>query len=80
MPKTDKGDIVGQKIKSIRAMTDAEMEREGWSTHHGGATVLELVNGTQLFPSSDEEGNDAGALFGLLSDGSSIFVLPPKEG
>ena len=55
------GNVIGQKIVKIRPMTNREKENEGW---YRGTTVLELDNGVLLYASSDEEGNDAGALFG----------------
>lgn len=57
--------IVGQTIVKVRLMTDEEMERMGWS---GKITVLVLSNGVLLYPSSDEEGNDAGVIFGEFKD------------
>lgn len=62
--------IVGQKIVKIRPMTDEEMENEGWSR---GTVVIELSNGVLLYPSSDEEGNNAGVIFG--KNGERNFIL-----
>lgn len=53
--------IIGQKIKSIRLMNQDEVDYEGWNRP---TVVLELENGVLLYPSRDEEGNDAGELFG----------------
>ncbi len=63
-------DIIGQKIVKVRQMTSIERDREGW---YRGTVVIELSNGVLLYPSSDEEGNDAGALFG--KDGDHTFIL-----
>jgi len=63
--------IAGRKIVSIRDMNDIEMAREGWDSK---ATVLELDDGTLLYPSCDEEGNGAGALFGH-KNGQGILVM-----
>ena len=58
-------EIEGQRIKSVRKMTAAEMSSEGWAlTIHGAPTVLVLENGTILYPSRDPEGNGAGCLYG----------------
>jgi hypothetical protein len=62
--------IVGQKIVKVRPMTDKERDKEGWCR---GTTVLELSNGVLLYASSDEEGNDAGAMFGV--DKTKSFML-----
>jgi hypothetical protein len=52
--------IVGRTIKSLRFMTKAEMDAEGWERP---ATVIELNDGTIIYSSKDEEGNGAGCLF-----------------
>ena len=62
--------VVGQKIVKVRPMTDEEKDDEGW---YRGTAVIELENGVLLYPSSDEEGNDAGALFG--KDGEVDFIV-----
>jgi hypothetical protein len=54
-------------------MTKAEMEKEGWQKNEI-PMVLVLSSGTILYPSMDTEGNDAGALFGMTSDGISFGV------
>jgi hypothetical protein len=54
-------EIIGQTIKEIRPMTQREQDKEGWSR---GTTVIVLGNGVLLYASRDEEGNDAGAMFG----------------
>jgi hypothetical protein len=54
-------EIIGQTIKEIRPMTQEEQDREGW---HRGTTVIVLGNGVLLYASRDEEGNDAGVMFG----------------
>jgi len=54
--------MVGLKIREIRVQTKAEMEYEGWDMP---ATVIVLEDGTLIYPSQDEEGNNAGALFGM---------------
>ena len=52
--------LVGRKIVEVRYMHEHEVNELGW---FGAAVVLILDNGVALFPSSDDEGNDAGALF-----------------
>ena len=53
--------LKGRTIKDVRYMELDEASGLGW---HSRALVIELDNGTLLYPSSDDEGNDAGALFG----------------
>jgi hypothetical protein len=54
--------LVGKKIIEVRQMTEEEVEYEGWPGA-GDDTVLVLDDGTRVFASSDEEGNNPGALF-----------------
>jgi hypothetical protein len=65
--------MIGSKIIDIRPMTKAEMDKEGWQKREI-PMVLVLSSGTILYPSQDTEGNDAGALFGMTSDGISFGV------
>lgn len=65
--------MIGSTIIDIRPMTSDEMEAEGWRKREI-PMVLVLSSGTILYPSMDTEGNDAGALFGMTSDGISFGV------
>ena len=51
--------IIGRKIVGVRYMTDSEVKGNLW---HNAAVVLTLDNGTGIYPMSDEEGNNAGAI------------------
>jgi hypothetical protein len=73
MSNTIDDTIVGSPVVDIRPMTQAEMNKEGWRKREI-PMVLVLSSGTILYPSMDTEGNDAGALFGLTSDGISFGV------
>lgn len=52
--------LEGRTIARVRYTTEAEESSLGWDA---SAVVLELDDGTLLFPSQDDEGNDAGAMF-----------------
>lgn len=52
--------LVGRTITAVRYLTDDELEDVGWRKK---APVITLDNGVILFPSADNEGNDAGALY-----------------
>ena len=69
-------DIIGQTIKTVRAMTEKEIEAEGWEPGYGVPVLIELMNGMKIYPSCDEEGNGPGALFGTAPDGASVYVMP----
>lgn len=53
--------LIGRKIVDVRWMSQREVSEHGWSHK---APVLVLDDGNVLYPSSDDEGNDAGSLFG----------------
>ncbi len=61
--------LVGKKIVRASYMTDEEVENRGFMCK---ALVIEFDDGTIIFPSADDEGNDAGALFGLSKNDESL--------
>lgn len=63
-------ELIGVRIANIRPMTKKEQTAEGWFSP---ATVIELENGVKLYASRDDEGNDAGVLFG--SQGTNRFAM-----
>ena len=50
-------------------MTDEEAENIGWDRK---ALVIRFDDGSLIFASQDDEGNDAGALFGQTKDGKDL--------
>ena len=52
--------LLNRKIVGVRYLLDEEMEMLGWDQR---SIVLILDDGNMIFPSSDDEGNRAGALF-----------------
>jgi hypothetical protein len=53
--------LVGRKIVAASYMTDAERDANDW---HASAIVIELDDGTVIYPMTDDEGNGPGALAG----------------
>jgi hypothetical protein len=53
--------LIGKKIVEARYMTPEEVEAQGWSQ---SVIVLIFDDGSYVFPSMDDEGNNGGALFG----------------
>ena len=72
-------EIIGKKIVCIRPMTKKERDAEGWDNDGSATSVIELDNGTLIYPSSDDEGNGAGTLFGKDKDGKTFYVYT-KDG
>lgn len=68
--------LVGKVITNVRAMTAAELANLYWLDD---CPVLELHDGTQLYPAQDEEGNGPGCLWGKATDGQA-FSLQPDQG
>lgn len=64
--------LVGRKIVEVRYLNDKEVNEHGW---HRSALVMLLDDGTYLYPSSDDEGNDAGALFTNIAGLDIIPVM-----
>jgi hypothetical protein len=62
--------LIGRKIVKVEWMTSQEAEDCGWS---GRPICILLDNGIWIYPSRDDEGNDAGSLF---SSNEEIPVLP----
>ena len=52
--------LIGKTISGVRYLTDEEMEDLGW---YNKALVIVFSDGSYIFPSADDEGNNAGALF-----------------
>ena len=52
--------LVGLKVVGVRYMDKDEAEDMGWDYR---PVVIIFDNGLQVYPSSDDEGNNAGAMF-----------------
>lgn len=64
--------LLGRRILKVRYMTQKEAEEMGWENR---AIVIGLDNGTVIFPSMDDEGNNAGAIFTTDKDLPTIPVF-----
>lgn len=62
--------LVGRKIVKVRYMTKKEAEDCGFLRR---AVVIQLDNGVSIFPSRDDEGNDAGA---LMTTDDTLQTIP----
>lgn len=61
--------LKNRKIVDVRYMTDEEQKHMNWNSK---SIVIHLDNGSLLIPSRDDEGNDAGALFGQTELGEDL--------
>jgi len=66
-------DLIHKTIVSVRYMTDQEKQAFGWTKK---SLVIQLNDGTVLFASRDEEGNDAGTFF-LMDNNDQIHPITP---
>jgi hypothetical protein len=64
--------LKGKKIVKVDYMYDKDLEALGW---YHKALVIFLDDGTLIFPTTDDEGNDAGAIHYITSDDKS-GILP----
>jgi hypothetical protein len=64
--------LLGRKIKEVRYMTTEEAEDLDWSER---PVVIVLDDGNMIYPSQDDEGNGAGALFTCDPDHPTLPVL-----
>jgi hypothetical protein len=62
--------LKGKTIKTCRYMTDAEMQKFGW---YKCPLMILFTDGTVLYASTDDEGNDGGALFTTIK---GLEVIP----
>jgi hypothetical protein len=53
--------LVGRTITKVHYLSEDECDEMDWRKR---PLLIVLDNGTMLFPSQDDEGNDGGALFG----------------
>ena len=67
-----KKQLEGKKIVKVRYISEEEMEALGW---YSRCVVMELDDGNLVFPSQDDEGNGAGALFTNDKQNSVLPVL-----
>ena len=67
-----KAALKGKTIADVRYLTDAEMKHMMW---YNKAVVIIFTDGTYMFPSSDDEGNSAGALFTNIVGLETIPVI-----
>ena len=65
--------LVGKKIVKVGYLLKEETEGLGWMR---SSLAIELDDGTVIWPSRDDEGNDAGALFTTNDDLPTIPVIP----
>lgn len=66
-------ELVGKTIVAVRYLTDEEREDLDW---YNRSIVLQLSDGTLIWPSQDDEGNGAGALFTTIESLPTVPVIP----
>ena len=66
--------LEGRTIKKVRYLDEDELRSLYWGST---AIVLELDDGTLVFPSRDDEGNEAGALYTTNEDVSIVPTIQP---
>lgn len=64
--------LLNRKIVKVRYMLDSEQEDLGF---YSKALVIQLDDNTLLYPSADDEGNDAGSIH-YSKEGDNNYILP----
>lgn len=62
--------LVGRKIAYVEFMSAGQAAQLGW---HHRPIILVLDDGTLIYPSADDEGNDGGSLF---TNNESLDTIP----
>ncbi|MBI2808698.1 MAG: hypothetical protein HYX68_27230 [Planctomycetes bacterium] len=65
----------GKVVKELRFLSEAELACEAWQGSQKVAAV-EFTDGSLVYAACDPEGNGPGALFGVTSDGQTVWVNP----
>lgn len=67
--------LVGRTVVSVDYLSRNDCTCVGW---HESSVLIVFDDGTVVFPSQDDEGNGAGALFGQAPEGdpNSDWILP----
>jgi|TARA_R110000824_G_scaffold95994_6_gene230410 hypothetical protein len=72
--------IEGRKIVKVRTMSIKEQLAEYWSPDDlNPVVVLELDDGSKIYPSRDYEGNGGGALFGVDAQKNTFTIIDSKN-
>lgn len=64
--------LLNKKIIDVRVMSISETKNHGW---HYRPIVITLDDGEMIYPSMDDEGNEAGAIFTTYEDLPTIPVM-----
>ena len=67
-----KTQLLGKKIVEVRYLSQEEADDLGWEER---CVVIHLDDGNMIYPSRDDEGNDAGALFTCNEKNPTLPVL-----
>ena len=66
--------LVGKTIVASCYMTTEERDRLGLGHWYRSTVKIVFDDGTIMFPSQDDEGNDSGVLYAYNADGSEILM------
>ena len=64
--------LLNRTIVAVRYLDQEEADRLGWIRR---SVIFELDNGDLVWPSCDDEGNDAGVLFTTNSKADTLPVI-----
>ena len=64
--------LKGKTVELVRYMSKTEANEHYWNKR---PIVIQFTDGTIIYPSMDDEGNDGGALFGVCKEGDLTFPV-----
>jgi len=64
--------LLGRKIVAVQYLTNEERDEMGW---YSCPIIITLDDGTIIFPTADDEGNDAGAIH-YQKTGDNNYIIP----
>ena len=62
--------LIGKTIKNVRYMTDEELQEHYWDKR---PLIIFFTDGTYMYSSMDDEGNDGGSLFTSIDE---LQIIP----
>ena len=65
--------LVGKTVKAVSWMTEKEAKPMDW---YSRPLIIEFTDGSVIYPSADDEGNNGGALFGFSSADHKELTFP----
>lgn len=67
--------IIGQKVKTVRKLTDEEIRAAGWDHCSTTPMVIELESGFQIYAQQDDENNGPGTMVLYQPETDHVYYM-----